>query len=264
MYKAYKITDNNDFKEIIEDENKSRIYLLENKLSASSKILKPKLLEMIKCSSLADDELNAKSIWDEWFPEIEADVFISHSSKDAGLAKKFAVWLKTNFDLTAFIDSEIWGDSEDLLRKIDDEYCQHSDGKSYFYEKRNDSTAHVHMMLSYALTRMIDKTECFIFLGSNNSINVKDSVEGTYSPWIFHELATVDTIELKEKRDMSKVASLSYKIFSEAHELKANYPTFGKRLKTIDYRLLEIWQSQNRDLKSHALDNLYKLTEFKQ
>lgn len=56
----------------------------------------------------------------------------------------------------------------DLLREIDEKYCRHSNGTSFDYDKRNYSTSHVHMMLSIALSRMIDKCESVFFLNSEN------------------------------------------------------------------------------------------------
>lgn len=43
-----------------------------------------------------------------WFPQIKADVFISHSHSDEKLAIIFAGWLYNAFGLTAFIDSCVW------------------------------------------------------------------------------------------------------------------------------------------------------------
>ena len=108
---------------------------------------------MIHNSSLTTKALEAEYIWDEWFPEVKADVFISHSSKDAALAKLLASWLEQYYQLTAFIDSEIWGHSDELLKELDDEYCvkdrSNCRATIYSYEKRNGSTAHVHMLLCY-------------------------------------------------------------------------------------------------------------------
>ena len=58
-----------------------------------------------------------------WFPQIKADIFISHSHKDKGLALALAGWLEETFGLTAFIDSCVWGYANKLLKMIDDEYC---------------------------------------------------------------------------------------------------------------------------------------------
>lgn len=263
MFKAYKITADREFQEMLQQSQKIKSLDMElnsilNKLSKLS--LEPKLLNMIKKTTLAKEGLQAESIWNEWFPEINADVFISHSSKDVDLAKRFSVWLENNFNLKTFIDSEIWGHSDKLLKCIDKDCCFNEETKTYSYEKRNGSTAHVHMMLSYALTRMIDKTECFIFLESNNSVTAQDSISGTYSPWIFHELAAVDTIKIrKPRRGIPKTASVKYENFSESHELKVKYPILGNRLIEIGNDELNKWKTLV-DPHNNALDVLYELT----
>lgn len=259
MFKAYKIRVDNDFESLAKAvDQQGDIDETYNKICINNSSISSKLEGMIRSSST--EKLSAESIWDEWFPEVNADVFISHSSKDADMAQRFAILLKAIFHLDSFIDSEIWGHSDDLLKKIDDEYCPHSNGTSYSYELRNGSTAHVHMMLSYALTRMIDKTECFIFLETDNSVTVNDSISGTYSPWIFHELATVDTIESKRKRLLVKEASESLQNFCDANALKVEYPILGKRLTEVDIDLISKWHnSYTEQSGKHALDILYKL-----
>jgi hypothetical protein len=169
------------------------------------------------------------------------------------------IGLKKKHKLTAFIDSQIWGHSDELLKELDNEYCLNHGGETYSYEKRNGSTAHVHMMLSYALARMIDRTECFIFLESHNSVTPKESVSGTYSPWIFHELVTVDTIELKQPvRVIQKTASQRYTVFAESFNLKIKYPLLGRRLIEIDSADLLKWAAYSQQSQNHPLDILYQ------
>jgi hypothetical protein len=95
--------------------------------------------------------LDGSKIQASWFPQIDTNIFISHSHDDTDRAIAFAGWLWDNFKLTCFIDSLIWGYANDLLKEIDNDYCLNEDGTFYNYEKRNYSTSHVHMMLSTAL-----------------------------------------------------------------------------------------------------------------
>ena len=144
---------------------------------------------------------NANWIMDTWFPLYDADVFLSHSHNDYCLAKKLAVQFES-VGLKVFIDSEVWGYANDLLQKIDNEYCvkrfDNDGSKVYSYEKRNQTTAQINIILAHALMRMIDLTECFIFLETQNSVanTAKGKVE-TMSPWLFHELNVVSVIEQK-------------------------------------------------------------------
>lgn len=110
-----------------------------------------------------DGIINASALKEHWFSVSKKDVFISHSHNDIHKVKAFAGWLHSNFGLESFIDSCSWGYCDDLLRKLDDKYCYDSKKDVYKYNLRNYTTSHVHMMLSTALTEMIDNSECVIF-----------------------------------------------------------------------------------------------------
>lgn len=73
--------------------------------------------------ALDDGILDAARIEEDWFPSIDADVFISHSHKDQELAIGLAGWLHELFGISSFIDSCVWGYADDLLKQIDRNYC---------------------------------------------------------------------------------------------------------------------------------------------
>lgn len=141
-----------------------------------------------------DNSLSAKDMMDDWFEKIDADVFLSHSHKDKELVITLAGWLWEEFGIKSFIDSTVWGYANDLLRSIDNTYCQN--GRGYDYQKRNYSTAHIHMMLSMSLLAMMDKCECLIFVNTPNSFIPSDGLDRgkTFSPWIFSEIAMSSTL----------------------------------------------------------------------
>lgn len=121
-----------------------------------------------------------------------------------------------------FIDSCLWGCANQLLKIIDKEYCIHSNGKFYDYDKRNYSTSHVHMMLSIALNTMIDNCEAIIFLNTPNSIKLSEEIKVSriMSPWIYNELATTKFLRRK-KCDRCSSGVLEhgeYKSFSESKQ----------------------------------------------
>lgn len=139
-------------------------------------------------------ELSGEAVRRAWFDAADTHVFISHSHKDESLALGLAGYLQS-LGLIPFIDSMIWGDSSQLLRRIDNQHCRSDDDSKYFdYAKRNYSTSHVHMMLASALAEMIDRTDAVIFLNTPNSIDIESAAAPgdavTASPWIYHELAT--------------------------------------------------------------------------
>lgn len=157
-----------------------------------------------------DGALDAESITQDWFGEIRADIFLSHSHGDLDLALELAAWLQEDFGLRVFIDSCVWGNIEALQREIDVRHCLNPGGRTYSYELRNQSTAHVHMMLAGALANMIHRTPYFVLLRSHNSISVKDTIQGnpaTMSPWIFFELAL--SAALAREEEMTKAATES-------------------------------------------------------
>lgn len=144
----------------------------------------------------ANNSLDGNAIINSWFPQIEADVFISHSHKDEETAKILAGWLYDSFKINSFIDSCVWGYAEKLLKMIDNAYCLNGNKLTYDYDKRNCTTSHVHMMLSTALSMMIDNTECLFFLNSPQSITPTASIAKTDSPWLYFEIGVIRLIPL--------------------------------------------------------------------
>lgn len=236
---------------------------------------KAKIIEKISSFANGDGSLDGTKMQENWFPQIEADIFISHSHKDEKLAIALAGWLKKTFGLTTFIDSCVWGYANDLLKTIDNKYCL-KDMHSYSYEKRNYSTSHVHMMLSVALTQMIDNTECLFFLNTPKSITPDTIINQTESPWIYSEITTSQLIRkkrLEEYRHVALTESLS--TFSEGGKRIPHfrYDLSVNHLTDIDNIVLKNWVKSWRDegrfchdfpqcpesLRVHALDKLYEL-----
>lgn len=233
-----------------------------------------KIIEKISSFANGDGFLDGSKMQANWFPQIKADIFISHSHKDEALAIALAGWLKDTFGLTAFIDSCVWGYANELLKQIDAVYCLNGN-HSYSYEKRNYSTSHVHMMLSVALTQMIDNTECLFFLNTPNSITPNTIINQTESPWIYSEIATTHLIR---RRHFSEYRlKRTVESFSEGGRptprIIYNIPI--DHLTDIDNRVLNNWEKSwltevythhklrqySEDLSVHALDKLYELKE---
>ncbi|WP_127544975.1 hypothetical protein [Paenibacillus amylolyticus] len=213
-----------------------------------------------------NNSLSGKAMQEDWFPEIEADIFLSHSHNDMNEVYSLAGWLHKEMNLKVFIDSCVWGNSKDLLKAIDDEYSRHEDSELYDYDynKRNFSTSHVHMLLSTALTKMIDKTECVFFLKTPSSISAKEVIsERTKSPWIYHELAMTELI--RKKTIMEHRKHIFNENFSEviAKSLNIEYDVSLKHLLSLDLNDLNAWlKLQKQDLEdktSFPLDHLYKM-----
>ncbi len=189
------------------------------------------------------DSQDANWIMDTWFPNYDADIFLSHSHNDCELTRKLADQLE-RMGLKVFVDSEVWRYASELLRKIDDTYCVKNidaDGsKIYAYERRNKSTAHVYIMLAHALTRMIDLTECFIFLDTlNSSITASRNRVETLSPWLYHELTIARIIARRPCTRFGKFAEdTSLENLNESM-LNLKYKADTKGLMNVSYSSLQ-------------------------
>lgn len=206
--------------------------------------------------------INGNSLESDWFPQLDnIDVFLSHSHKDENDVIAFAGWLDDVFGLKVFIDSCIWGNSEELLKLIDDRYC--FDGKRGFYDYnlRNYSTSHVHMMLSMALTKMIDRSEVVIFFESENSVQriSKESFDVTKSPWIYSELVMTNLI--RRKKPMRSYSLIEKRAYVEASNLDIAYDVtdYLNKLLPLEKENLDLWTKQKMEFKTrvHPLDLLY-------
>lgn len=216
-----------------------------------------------------DGSINGTEMQESWFPEIKADIFLSHSHKDRDKALGLAGFLKKSFDLNVFIDSCVWGYANDLLREMDEKYCKNENGFTYDYEKRNYSTSHVHTMLTTALVKMIHNTECLFFLNTPNSMETQDNISSkTLSPWIYMEIAMSSMIEKVEpvrrkgflKKALFENTEIASKSLIVKYDVKTDHLT---NLKQAD---LDVWERRlqatpawvQADLVFNSLDLLYQ------
>jgi hypothetical protein len=209
-------------------------------------------------SCLGDKIISGTKLSQQWFPQIKADVFISHSHKDEEEAIKLAGMLKSFFGLYSFVDSCVWGHAEDLLRLLDDEYCKSEGGLTYDYIKRNGSTSHVHMMLSTALSTMLDVVECVLFLNTPDSINSVESIYKTESPWIFFELSMLRVLRRREP-----ARSIRESFGSKRAMLRVAYDLTLDDLTPINGNQFRKWMAAQLDgdfSSEHSLDLLYYVT----
>lgn len=211
----------------------------------------------------ANGTIDANQLQNDWFPKIEADIFLSHSHDDLELAKKLAGYLYKKFGLKTFIDSTLWGSSNTLLKDIDDRYSKRDDFKYYDYSKRNFSTSCIHMILSSALYHMIDNCEAFFFLNTPNSIkdiSFKNKNLHTASPWIFYELDISKKIRIvKPRRHAHQIERI---VLSESR-LPIKFPANTEhltKLNNLDFTCWEILNNRNQSYyNTHSLDTLYKI-----
>lgn len=214
-----------------------------------------------------DGIINGSDLKEHWFSITKKDIFISHSHKDINKVKAFAGWIYENFGLEAFIDSCAWGYCDELLRKIDERYCYNKKSETYNYNLRNYTTSHVHMMLSTALTEMMDKTECIIFFNTPNSINLSSELnkimqkEKTLSPWIYHELSMTTMLRKKDperrKAVVEHFAQRAYDSFNIEYDVTKLLQDLNILTDNNLSSWYENWQKRPIKVKEEALDELY-------
>lgn len=208
---------------------------------------------------LKGNTLDGSAIQNFWFPEIEADIFLSHSYNDLDQAKALVGWIKSTFNLNVFIDSSVWLHGKDLKRDLANKYCPIEGTNLYDYDAFSHASTHVDIMLSTALSRMIDKCECLFFLNTPNSIQPYAIVPRTESAWIYHELE-VSKIIHKRKPNRPSWANESKDILNKAlGALTISYEVDTVHLHELRPEKMASWHESSRYTKEHALDVLYQL-----
>lgn len=221
--------------------------------------------------------ISGTEIQNEWFPEIDADIFISHSHIDEELACALAGWIYEEFKLTSFIDSNVWNYSNDLLEELNAKLSnrRRQEGGSYLYDYQrvNQVSQHVDAMLSIALQKMIDKVEAVIVLNTGNSIKVCNDtqMEETYSPWIYTEIVCTQIIRKKPLlayRNYRFAHSTDRRLFLESVRdvlhFNISYNISLKHLVALSEGDLITWLSMYNfalqgDDREYPLDILYEL-----
>lgn len=157
-------------------------------------------------------KIDATMMQEQWFPDVKADIFISHSHKDAEKAKALADWIKAEFNLDCFIDSCVWGYCDDLLRELNNKYNYNERAKMYGYNNGNILASNIYMMLATSIMSVMDKCECAMFLNTDNSIpepkDLFNRTDKTYSTWINYELLTAELIRKRAPLRQSVIDSL--------------------------------------------------------
>lgn len=225
-------------------------------------------------SYITDKIINGTKVQSDWFPQVDADIFISHSHEDKDLANAFAGWLYTVFNLKCFIDSNVWGYADNLLEILNDKYSnkrtdEHDGGYLYSHQSCNKVSQHVNTMLNIALQKMIDKTEAIFLLNTSNSISISktyDRIDETYSPWIYSELVCSEIVRKRPLSDYRIIkAVLEHAQFSfrneAAQQIQIKYDAPTKHLIPLNESDLSIWWAQSAN-SLYKLDDLYKLKKI--
>ena len=256
--------------------DKSIISNYETNLIAGNAMFKIKQIPVKESLDYATSNgiISGDKLKNGWFPEIKADIFISHSHADKDLAVALASFLERELGLTCFVDSCVWGYADNLLKKLNDQYSvlrKEADGTPiYNHIKANNACNHVNLILNSALTDMIDKTECLFFLNTQNSApKSKDAIESTtFSPWIYTEINISSTIREKTPDRNLAHAGINKRaaLDSYSESLTIKYPLSLNHLTTMNLKDIKMWEyycSRTAASGVSALDKLYELHPIK-
>jgi hypothetical protein len=131
------------------------------------------------------------------------------------------------------------------------------------------------MMLSVALTQMMDNTESIWFLNTPNSITPYDTISKTESPWIYAEIAMTQLIRQKDISEyrVKRIMESLKKAYSEGGKLEVEYDIDLGHLTTLSVDNLCTWERRWRMHSNgeqyiqgtgiHALDMLYQIVKAK-
>lgn len=197
-------------------------------------------------------ELNGEKLVQAFFPcDEEYDIFLSHSHNDQEAALKLKTFL-SSLGFKVFLDSEIWGSADKLLKDIDNEFCRINEKDEVFsYEKRNFSTTHVHLLLTSALGEVIKNSSVFIFVESKSTVSIDEinNTNYTYSPWIYQELQFFSfLINNKIKISNENFNKDNFNIVRELDTSELNILSFG------NLKFLKECSNRQQALKNNRLN----------
>ena len=243
MYRAFnvEITDN-EMDSLLKDNN--QVY--DDFLSISHSH-KQYIQQSLDNFLLHDDSIDVAYLEKDWFPSVDAHVFISHSHKDIELVEKFEKWLYQQFGIKCFVDSKVWGYADKLIQQIDDKYSllnidYEKDVKTYNYKNCLISSGHIHMILATALLKMIDKIDYIFFLNTPQSLSLNNIHQFTYSPWIYYELSLLQFIRRKISRLRIAEGEMRKSFSMEAENLAMAFPVDIKNLYKLSMTELSRWE----------------------
>lgn len=207
-----------------------------------------------------NNTINGTEIESLFFPQIDAHIFMSHSHKNIDEVIALAGFLNKKFGLKTFIDSCLWESAKELQKTLDSEHSWTDPVKreTYSYDQVGFSSSHAHMMLSVALSKMIDRAECVFFYNTPESIFPYKTQTNTNSPWIYSEITTTQIIN---KKIPSRRKAEYTRLYSDGGFINENLQLFYQldlnHLATINAPDFNEWVTKTAIIPEDALDLLY-------
>ena len=195
-----------------------------------------------------------------WFPNYDAEVFISHSHSDKELATLLAGRLKRDLGIVSFVDSNVWGYRDALIETLR-RFCKVDNDNDI--QERMKISAHVDCMLNKAITQMMYSCECLFFLNTANSVSFADAEKfKTCSPWISTELEIYRIIQ-KRPHNAKPILEIANEQYSPASGWKVYHDLRFDKVYRLDAHTLIDWINKSclrGESKYTALGELYATT----
>lgn len=153
-----------------------------------------------------NDNIDTQEIINRIFPLDEPHVFISHKSEFSSHAIRLANILYDKFHIISFIDSQVWHHIDDVSEMINHKVSKiREDGNTITYSHKSTSIVASNMfaMLSSSLFEVMDCSDGFIYIDSNNEEQPEKINRGnakslkTQSPWLFLEITYASKLRKK-------------------------------------------------------------------
>ena len=225
--------------------------------------------------------INGDSVESQWFPKRKFHVFLSHSSKDSEVAYALAYMLKQTLDIDVFVDSLVWGQRDDLIKRLyESNKDKHRDNVRHIENEKtqipqkeldfySDIIAHVDSMLNKSLIQVMDECECLLFLNTPNSISASEVCKETLSPWIYTELEASKRLRIKIPfhhkihKAFSQESSENALVIEDSQQFEMTHSVGIEHLKDLSVKKLNEWIRKAREASKMdafgALDILYDL-----
>ena len=199
--------------------------------------------------------VDATAIMKRNFPQINSDIFISYSHLDYNYVKNIAYEIEEKYELSCFIDSDVWNYYEDIIDNIMVEYKEIDD------HEINKIRDNVDIMLATSLMNIMNNSKLILLFDTGNYKKYQEGEEFTYSPWIFHELCCAKIIDINNQKDkpiikhMNESVSFKYSLddYSFDSIIASNFLNWLDEIKRNNYRLLS---DKSIDLLYNKYENI--------
>ncbi|MBQ8024133.1 MAG: hypothetical protein IJ254_07715 [Succinivibrio sp.] len=243
MYKAFRIKEN----ELSEFLSNNLVSLPKSRRNEITEVDKKVVFNM-----LSTGKIDVEKVKKIFFPQMSGcDIFLSHYHEYNGPSICLKNFLEYEIKLSVFVDSELWANVYDLLKIFDDEYSSTGEHGKYNYEKRNETTANLYMILISSLMEMISSSKFFLFVDHCDKTENKISVS---SPWIYLELLCANYFQKSRQSSFNGSES-----FSLNESLVFDYLAPSTKLKEITCSTLNSLVTKDYLNNYHFINNLYKL-----